>query len=67
MKQEKKHPLEDTVWGILPITNYRGCFVTKLPSGLYSLWGRYEVESEEIDRIIDETCKMLNESIKELS
>ncbi len=65
MKQEKKHPLELVSWGIFPITNYRGHNIIKMPSGLYSIWGRYEVTADEVDKIIDESCKMLGKSIKQ--
>lgn len=64
MKNEK-HFLETVKWGIIPICNYRGCHVTKLPSGLYSLWGRVEISADEVDRIIYESLLWVGKSIKQ--
>lgn len=60
-----KHPLDEIVFGVLPIANYKGAYVTKLPSGKYSLWGHTELTPEEVDRYIDNSLMAVSKSIKE--
>lgn len=62
--KEERHKLETIEWGPLPITNYRGTHVTKLPSGKYSIWGHTELTPEEVDRYIDNSLMSVSKSIK---
>ncbi len=61
-----KHPLDKIVWGVLPIVNYRNCYVTKhLDTGLYSLWNHSQITKEDVDRYIDESLDVIDKSIKQ--
>jgi len=57
-----KHELEKIKWGVIPITVYRGCLVTKLIGG-WEVWGKRVSTPDEIDQLIDEAGTILNESI----
>mgnify|MGYP001594692390 CR=1 FL=1 len=60
-----KHPLDEIVFGVLPIVNYRGCFVTKQPNSLYSLWGHINLLPNEVDEYIDKSLMVIGNSIKQ--
>ncbi len=63
MVQKPKHPLEDN-WPLIGTKNYRGVLVIKLIGG-YKVFGRVVVSPEDVDRIIDESLKVVDKSIKQ--
>lgn len=63
MKNEK-HFLDNVKWGVIPIVNYRGCYVTKLSNGLFKIFGRTGVSADGVDEIIDESLEGLKNSLK---
>ena len=60
--ESKVHELEKIKFGVIPITVYRGCLVTKLIGG-WEVWGKRVSTTDEIDQLIDEAGTILNESI----
>ena len=66
MNQENKHPLDQIKpkdWGVMQMTNYRGCIVTKQVNGLYSLWGTHDLLPEGVDAMIDKSNQVIGKSI----
>lgn len=59
---EGKHELEKINFGVIPITVYRGCLVTKLIGG-FEIWGNKVTTPDEVDSIIDNAGTILSESI----
>jgi hypothetical protein len=57
-----KHELEKIVWGIIPITVYRGCIVEKLIGG-YKVFNTKCLTCKEVDNIIDNSEISLQKSI----
>ena len=65
-KEKNKHYLETIKWGVIPITSYKGCHVTKdLKTGLYSILGHSGLTEEGVDRLIDDSLRMIEKSIKQ--
>lgn len=64
MNEKKKHPLDEIVFGVLPIANYKGVHVTKQPNGLYSLWGHVNLLPHKVDEYIDKSLMSIGKSIK---
>jgi len=60
--ESKAHELEGVVWGVIPITVYRGCLITKLIGG-YEIWGTRCLTPQDIDQVIDKAGSILSESI----
>lgn len=60
--KSKVHELLSVKFGVIPITVYRGCLVTKLIGG-WEVWGKRVSTPDEIDQLIDEAGTILNESI----
>ena len=58
----KVHELEKIKFGVIPITVYRGCLVTKLIGG-WEVWGKRVSTPDEIDQLIDEAGISLKGSI----
>jgi len=58
----EKHELEKVSWGVIPITVYRGCLVTKLVGG-YEIWGNRVLKPQDVDELIDKAGSILSESI----
>ena len=52
MSEEKKHPLEKADWGLMQITVYRNCVVSRLVGG-FSVFSQKVVRPEQVDEIID--------------
>jgi len=59
---QDKHPIENITFGIIPITVYRGCLLTKLVGG-YEIFGTKCKTPQEVDLIIDKAGKSLKDSI----
>ena len=63
MKTEsKEHPLKKIVWGIIPVTGYRGVEVWRLIGG-YKLMNRTVKTELEVDNLIDEFGGNIRDSI----
>jgi hypothetical protein len=60
--QENKHELETLLSAIIHICNYRGCLVSKLVGG-YSVFGRKVRTTNEVDNLISDAQKSLENSI----
>jgi len=60
--ESNKHDIEKITWGVIPITVYRGCLLTRLVGG-YEIFGQKVSKPEEVDAIIDKAGKSLNDSI----
>jgi hypothetical protein len=60
-----KHPLDQIKFGIIPITTYRGCLVTKIIGG-YECLGKKSLTADGVDLIINEAEKDLHKSLKPL-
>ena len=58
----KKHPLEEVKWGIIPVTVYQGVIVNRLIGG-YSVLNTTVKTPEEVDKVIYEAGKKLYNSI----
>ena len=59
---KEKHTLEQTEWGVIPISYYRGCLITKLIGG-YSIFGKKYLTPQEVDEVIDKNLKVIEKSI----
>jgi len=59
---ESKHELEKVSWGVIPITVYRGCLVTKLVGG-WEIWGKRVLTTTDVDELIDKAGSIISESI----
>jgi len=59
---QDKHPIEKITFGVIPITVYRGCLLTKLVGG-YEIFGTKCKTPQEVDAIIDKAGKSLKDSI----
>ncbi len=59
---EERHELETRIYGVIPITVYRGCLVTKIIGG-YEIFGTKVSSGEEVDGVIDKAGTILSESI----
>jgi len=59
---QDKHPIEKITFGIIPITVYRGCLLTKLVGG-YEIFGTKCKTPQEVDLIIDKAGVSLKDSI----
>lgn len=59
----KKHFLKEYEWGVIPISNYRGCLVTKLIGG-YEVHGKKCLTEDDVDNIIDSGLASIKKSIK---
>jgi len=62
MNKEPTHPIEKITFGIIPITVYRGCLLTKLVGG-YEIFGTKCKPPQEVDLIIDKAGVSLKDSI----
>lgn len=62
---KEKHPLDEIVFGVLPIANYRNCYVTKQPNNLYAIWGHVNLLPHEVDEYIDKSLMAVSKSIKQ--
>ena len=60
--ESKVHELEKIKFGVIPITVYRGCLVTKLVGG-FEIFGQKVSKPEQVDEIIDKAGISLNDSI----
>jgi hypothetical protein len=56
------HLLDNAVWGIVPIKNYRGVLVEKLNNG-YRVFGEVASDSSEVDKKIDEANNSIKKSL----
>ena len=57
-----KHELEKITWGVIPITYYRGCLVTKLIGG-FEIFGQKVKTANEVDEVIEGAGEHLKNSI----
>ena len=64
MDEVKKdvYELKTVIWGVIPIVNYRGVLVTKIPMG-YQVFNKKAISQEEVDEIIDNHLKSLEGSL----
>ena len=60
--ESKVHELEKIMWGVIPITVYRGCLVTKLVGG-FEIFNTKVKTPQEVDAIIDKAGVSLKDSI----
>lgn len=60
--KDKQHELDSVKWGIIPVTVYRGCLVTKIIGG-FDIWGVKCYTGQEVDETIDKAGTILSESI----
>lgn len=60
--ESKVHELEKIKWGVIPITVYRGCLVTKLVGG-FEIFNTKVKTTHEVDAIIDKAGVSLKDSI----
>lgn len=59
-----KHVLNNTIWGIPPITMYRGVLIEKYIGG-FKVLNKVVTTPEDVDKIIEQAAKELNKSIKQ--
>lgn len=57
-----KHPLDKMSWGVIPISTYRGCLITKDKDG-YIIFGQKVSNPEDVDLLIDGAGEAIAESI----
>ena len=57
-----KHPIEKINFGVIPITVYRGCILTKIIGG-YEIFGTKCKTPQQVDEVIDNAGTILNESL----
>jgi len=62
MNKEPIHPIDKINWGVIPITVYRGCLLTRLVGG-YEIFGQKVSKPEQVDEIINQAGKSLKDSI----
>jgi len=60
--ESKAHELEGVNWGVIPIVNYHGILVEKIPLG-YKVLGQTCNTVDEVYTIIQNACSVLSESI----
>ena len=58
-----RHFLDNAVWGIIPIKNYRGVLVEKLTQG-YRVLSKIVITAEQVDEKIDEANNSIKKSLK---
>lgn len=58
-----KHRLQEIRWGVMAITSYRGCLVTKIIGG-YKCLNQKAKSPQEVDAIIDKSLTEIKKSIK---
>lgn len=57
-----KHEIEKIKWGVIGITNYRGCLLEKLKDG-YKVFGQKVSTPEQVDEVINNASKSLKYSL----
>lgn len=57
-----KHELEKIEFGIIPVTNYRGCVVYKTESGYY-IFNQEVLTAQDVDNLIDISLLTIQNSI----
>lgn len=61
-QQVNKHPLEKVKWGVIAITAYKGVLVERQIGG-YLVLGQKCQTPEEVDRVIEDSCVSLKNSL----
>lgn len=57
-----KHELEKMSWGVIPISTYRGCLITKDKNG-YVVFGQKVSNPKEVDLLIDNAGQSISNSL----
>jgi hypothetical protein len=57
-----KHELETIEFGIIPVTNYRGCVVYKTESGYY-IFNQEVLTPQDVDALIDLSLTTIQNSL----
>ncbi len=63
MKFREKHELTNLLSSVINVCAYRGCLVKKLIGG-YEILGKQVETPQEVDDVINESLKNLENSIK---
>lgn len=63
VKRMNKHSLETVKWGVIPVTNYKGCLVEKAIGG-YMVLGEVVKTAADVDRKINEAIISIKNSLK---
>lgn len=57
-----KHPIEEIEWGVIPVTVYRGCLLTRLVGG-YEIFNQRVQTPQQVDEVIDKASDHLKNSL----
>jgi hypothetical protein len=57
-----KHEIENVVWPVIPVINYRGCELWKVKNG-FKMWDKIFLTIEEIDEAIDNAGQSISNSL----
>lgn len=62
MNKQTRHKLLDVDFGLMAVTVYKGCIVSKLVGG-YSVLGKKCITPQQVDDVISNACKVIDDSV----